>query len=327
MDTDVDASAKTEDDNIELKEDAIIEESKADPVSEKVGSVEQETEVKTNVIDEIAAPSHEQASEPSLFEDEKEVESAPCHPVVYSYDKTTTCRKVFLFLQQVVSPITPVNPELAYQLYLQIAAVASSYALSYIPTDFSVISYEYLVQAFSVYEDEISDSKAQIRAMTAMVGSLLNCRGFSQTEFGALVTKSAQFSAKLLKKPDQCKMVTICSHLFYTGDDDDTNAYRHPQRVLECLQRSLKIADACTMASSSNVHLFLDILDHYVYYFEKGTPLITDRFVSGLIALIKEHLSGSKDQDVLVHYQQILKYIQHKKTSDNGKEKFAQVLC
>merc|ERR1712238_59702 len=99
--------------------------------------------------------------------------------------------------------------------------------------------------------------------------------------------------AKLLKKPDQCKMVTLVSHLFYTGDANDPTAYRNPQRVLECLQRSLKIADACSMASSSNVHLFIDILDNYVYYFEKENPLITEKFVSGLIALINEHLSST----------------------------------
>jgi len=122
-------------------------------------------------------------------------------------------------------------------------------------------------------------------------------------------------------------MVAICSHLFYTGDNNNSSLYREPRRVLECLQRSLKIADACTMASPSNVYLFIDILDRYVFYFEKGTPLITDAFVSRLIALINEHLTGSGNQDNLAHYKQILKYIQRKKVKrGSGDEKFLKVV-
>ena len=108
----------------------------------------------------------------------------------------------------------------------------------------------------------------------------------------------------------------------------DPNAYRHPERVLECLQRSLKLADACTTASASNVYLFIEILEHYIYYFEKGTPLITDRFVSGLIALIKEHLVNVKEQDVLLHFNQVLKYVQEKKADGRGlNKKFTKVVC
>jgi len=262
-------------------------------------------------------------TEASLFEDsESKTENLPSAPLLFN--KSANCRKIFLFLQQVISPITPVNPGLAYQLFLQSATMASSFALPCVPVDFNSISYEFLIQAFNVYSNDITESKAQMNAMTQMVGTLLSCRSFSPAEFGALVTKAAQYSARMLKKPDQCTMVTLCSHLFYTGDDNDPNAYRHPQRVLECLQRALKIADACTTASASNVYLFIDILDHYVFYFEREAPLITDRFVSGLIALINEHLAGSTDQDALVHSQQIVKYVQAKKLSD---KKFARIIC
>lgn len=30
-----------------------------------------------------------------------------------------------------------------------------------------------------------------------------------------------QYSAKLLKKPDQCRAVYACSHLFWVDDQDD----------------------------------------------------------------------------------------------------------
>ncbi|CAM9980541.1 unnamed protein product, partial [Heterosigma akashiwo] len=48
----------------------------------------------------------------------------------------------------------------------------------------------------------------------------------------------------------------------------------------ECLQRALKIADAC-LAASPMWRFFLRILDQYIYLFAHGCPQITDKFVSG----------------------------------------------
>lgn len=43
--------------------------------------------------------------------------------------------------------------------------------------------------------------------------------------------------------------------------------------MLECLQRALKIADAC-MSSSVHVQLFVDILNEYLYFFEHKNPAV-----------------------------------------------------
>merc|ERR1712127_155823 len=150
----------------------------------------------------------------------------------------------------------------------------------------------------------------------------LECTTFEKAEYEALITKTVQYAAKLLKKPDQCRMVCLCSRLFYVvRKEGDTNAYRNPQRVLECLQRGLKIADACcNMSPSANVHLFVEIFDYYVYYYEIGNPAITHNFISGLIALINEHFdsigtatTGTAVAEARAHYSQILEQIRKKK--------------
>lgn len=41
--------------------------------------------------------------------------------------------------------------------------------------------------------------------------------------------------------------------------------------MLECLQRSLKIADVC-ITGGVNAQLFIEILNHYVYFFEADNP-------------------------------------------------------
>lgn len=122
--------------------------------------------------------------------------------------------------------LAPSNPELAFKLYLEIAVATDLLAhstqrhFSNASSEFCSISYDFLTQAFLVYEDEISESNAQIRAITSIVGSLLSCKTFEKADYEALITKTAQYAAKLLKKPDQCRMVCLCSRLFYVGGKD-----------------------------------------------------------------------------------------------------------
>ena len=74
-----------------------------------------------------------------------------------------------------------------------------------------------LSQAFSLYEDEISDSKAQLAAITLIVGTLEKISCFSEENADPLITQCALAASKLLKKPDQCRGVATCSHLFWSG--------------------------------------------------------------------------------------------------------------
>lgn len=123
-------------------------------------------------------------------------------------------------------------------------------------------------------------------------------------------------------------MVLLCSHLFYAVGKGE-NGFKNPKRTLECLQRSLKLADASAMSSSSNFTLFVDLLEQYVYFFEEKNPVITDAYVSGLIALIGEHLDSLTNSNVSVdgqaHFNEVLEYIKRKKSADETAERFAQI--
>lgn len=64
-----------------------------------------------------------------------------------------------------------------------------------------------------------ASSCGKVRALVSMAGTLLSCTGFDPADYDALATKTAQYAAKLLKKPDQCRMVTLCSHLFWSHEE------------------------------------------------------------------------------------------------------------
>eukprot|EP00985_Skeletonema_marinoi_P025359 scaffold18558_cov115-Skeletonema_marinoi.AAC.5 len=316
----------------------------SDDKDEKPAEDETETKDGDNEDAEAAAENGETAeigggdeSKDDATEEEPATEEPA--PLFAAFNKTVNCRKILVFLQKTVAILAPINPELAFKLYLEIAAatdlLAYSIKLSFESSsnEFSSISYDFLTQAFLVYEDEISESSAQVRAITSIVGTLLSCRTFEKTDYEALITKTAQYSAKLLKKPDQCRMVCLCSRLFYAGGKDAVNTYHNPQRVLECLQRGLKIADACSRQSSANIQLFVEILDYYVYYYEVGNPAITDKFVSGLIALVNEHLqsvgvtSSVAVAETKAHYGQIVDLIKKKKVEKETAERFGLIVC
>jgi len=111
--------------------------------------------------------------------------------------------------------------------------------------------------------------------MTNIISSLHACQNFDPANYENLITRATQYSAKLLKKPDQCRMVCMCAQLFWkdarkTSRGEGT-AYHRPKEVLECLQRSLKIADVCMPQSCS---LFVHILNNYMFFFERKCPSV-----------------------------------------------------
>ena len=122
-------------------------------------------------------------------------------------------------------------------------------------------------------------------------------------------------------------------HRLFVLNTQNAHAYRNPQRVLECLQRSLKIADACSMTSSANIILFVEILEYYVYYYEIENPVITDKFVSGLIALISEHFTSigpggsAAVEEARTYYAEVLKGINKRKKEKDTADRFSLIVC
>ncbi len=73
------------------------------------------------------------------------------------------------------------------------------------------------IQAFVIYEESIPDSKEQVTALQTIIASLTNCHVLSQDNRAALVHKTTGYCSKLLKKPDQCRAICLCSHLHWQG--------------------------------------------------------------------------------------------------------------
>lgn len=183
---------------------------------------------------------------------------------------------------------------------------------------FEEVAYEYFAQAFAIYEEAISDSRAQFQAVCVIASALHSTRNFGKENYDTLITKCALHGSKLLKKPDQCRAVYLASHLWWAteiparNEDDKTPLYRDGKRVLECLQRALRVADAC-MDTAVSVELFVEILNRYVYYFDRQNEAVTVKYLNGLIELIHSNSHNNPESSATEgprkHFERTLEYI------------------
>ena len=232
-------------------------------------------------------------------------------------------KKVFQFIHNTCSALVPVAPELAFRNWLCAGRTADIMDAALEP-----IAVEFLTQALITFEEELTDSKSQVNGVAGLVGALIATQNLSPDNYEALATKTTQHGARLIKKLDQCRAVLACSHLFWS------RAIRNPLRVIECLQRSLKIADICVQAAPTTSHgLFVECLNKYLYYFENGLDEISPAQIANLISLCKEHaqyaannsigglgtpIKGQENQDPFTHLNQTIAYIKEKRTITEG---------
>ncbi|KAL2192428.1 vacuolar protein sorting-associated protein 35 [Corynascus similis CBS 632.67] len=227
---------------------------------------------------------------------------------------------LFKFLHSAVSTLyTRVNASGAAELSLRLFCSCGQVADM---TGFEEVAYEFFAQAFTVYEEAISDSKAQFQAVCVIASALHRTRNFGKENYDTLITKCAQHASKLLRKPDQCRAVYLASHLWWAtpiaanGETEETELYRDGKRVLECLQRALRVADSC-METATSIELFVEILDRYVYYFDQKNESVTTKYLNGLIELIHSNLAGNQQDSASVeasrkHFMQTLDMIRSK---------------
>lgn len=133
--------------------------------------------------------------------------------LIYTFQESEWQNKVYTilkFVRQLTSILaTQVDaPSIALRLFLLSAQIADE-------CGFEDLTYDFYVQAFSVYEDSISESRAQLQAITLVIGTLAGAKVFGVDNYDTLITKAALHGAKLLKKSHQATAVGLASHLWW----------------------------------------------------------------------------------------------------------------
>ena len=87
----------------------------------------------------------------------------------------------------------------------------------------SDISYEFFERAFESFDEKLySDSRAQNRGLTYLIGALQTCVHMEEENRDAPST-IADAANRLLCRADQCAAAANCAHLFWSSN------HRHPR--------------------------------------------------------------------------------------------------
>ncbi|XP_026333733.1 vacuolar protein sorting-associated protein 35 [Hyposmocoma kahamanoa] len=223
------------------------------------------------------------------------------------------CQKIFQFCHQTISMLVKAElAELPLRLYLQGALAISEIGFA----NHETIAYEYLSQAFSLYEDEISDSKAQLAAITLIIATFeqINCFGAENAE--PMRTQCALAASKLLKKPDQSRAVALCAHLFWKGNKDGKPwELNDASRALDCLKKAARVAQQC-MDGGVQAQLLAELLGRYALLRERGNASLTTNLIDAIIQKIREELANldqsEEVEQITKHFHNTLQHLKNR---------------
>lgn len=158
-------------------------------------------------------------------------------------EQVVKTKKLFGFVHETISVLSPHAPEVAVRLFLQAGLQADA-------CSFEAIAYEFVAQAFLVFEEEVSDSKAQFSAIQLIAATLQRLTHLNNENYDTLVSKATQHSAKVLASfvlslrflffPDFMPLTRMCVCCFKTL----------PCHVLSCSRSPISAAPSSSVRSS-----------------------------------------------------------------------------
>lgn len=163
------------------------------------------------------------------------------------------CQKIFQFCHATITALMKAElAELPLRLFLQGAIAIGEIRFD----NFEMVAYEFMSQAFSIYEDEISDSKAQLAAITLIIATFEQMSCFSEENAEPVRNQCALYASKLLRKPDQCRGVATCSHIFWSGKSLATEGKEVSEQDCCCLEYFTKFI-MCLLQYNQYNHILL----------------------------------------------------------------------
>ncbi|EDO19008.1 hypothetical protein Kpol_2002p79 [Vanderwaltozyma polyspora DSM 70294] len=240
-------------------------------------------------------------------------------------------KQLFKYISRCINDIFNYNDktdieliDLIFKLFLQTASISDQLMLN-------EVSYDFYSQSITLYEEYIVDSTPQFQALIYLIQSLQKTRSLYSEEnyYNILILKCISHSTKLLKKNDQCRAVYYCSHLWWQteissiGENEELTKFdnRNGKRVLECLQRSLRVADSI-MDNVLSCELMIEILNRCLYFFIPSNSnydsTISINYINGLIELIKVNLNSLKLQESTIENNQFDSRISASSPSSRG---------
>lgn len=229
-------------------------------------------------------------------------------------------KKVYQFLHKTLTELQKVSAESATKLWFLAAASADKEdQVCGNPGSYEAICYEFLTQGMIAYEEDVLETTKQYSCLSNLVGTMCSLTCLEDENFDMISQKLVQHAARLLRKPMQCRAIALCSNMFWCP------VRRDGKRVIECLKKCVKTADALVASDTTQVGLWVEMLEKYLGYYEVGVEDVQASFVVDLLAVCQEHISFAEKEPASVdqaakakkHLEDIFDHIKIKKSSSD----------
>ncbi|TPP61911.1 Vacuolar protein sorting-associated protein 35 [Fasciola gigantica] len=264
------------------------------------------------------------------------------------------CKTVEFIHRCVTMLVASEAPEIALRLFLKSALAIDQVEFSKRES----MAYEFVSQALTLYEEGVSEARAQIDAIALITSTLCQMRCFDEEDRRTLHTQCTRAAAHLLRKHDQSRAVAATAHLHWpvpaldrTGTTPSVlisvtdkseqqftipsrsedisaerlNALRDGKAAVACLDRAARLA--CDfMDKTVRAQLFIEVLNHAINLRSADCHEVTDERLNDWITLIRNLIkelppSATTDQ-IVAHFHNTLSYMNEfcseKKTEANG---------
>lgn len=189
------------------------------------------------------------------------------------------CSKIFHFVHQTITAIMKDSncPDVCLRLFLEAGLTASKSGIENRET----LAYEFVSQAFAIYEEEISDSKQQLAALILIISTVKEIKFKTEENLSPLRTQCCLNGAKLVKKSDQVRAILSASLLFVDKVSGEIES-----EAVKCIRKAIKVS-ASVLDQEIQLQLYVEILSHLTLFLEFKSPEV-ESIVKSLVERIEE---------------------------------------
>lgn len=197
-------------------------------------------------------------------------------------------QKIYHTINDTIGTISGDYPESAFKLYLNSLSQINDIKVS--RDEFEENGYGFASSALSILQEGKIEADKKLPLIILFVGTLTSLNFLSNENFSTLTANLQQASQTLVKRSDQCIAMLHCTHLFF----NDTN--KEQSKINECLTKAKRFADFA-MTNAQNLHLFVLILNKYLFFIEKGAAFVKSEILNDIIEVVKNHILTIKTEN------------------------------
>jgi vacuolar protein sorting-associated protein 35 len=234
---------------------------------------------------------------------------------------------IFKLLNETISIVAEDNPENAFKLYLASASQVNSILSD--RNNFEEACATFMNAAMNIYQEGKYDQNIKYNLLSQTVGYLLSFTILSHENVENIIKILAESGAKMMKRGDQFNSMLNIAEIYFSVLKDGN-------KVNEFIGKARKYADFA-MTNPQNVVLFVELLNKFLYFVEKGDEVISikQEQIDDIIELISNHIQTIKNEvsvdssflpAIEKYFENTLDIIRKRKTADGHKEIYDSLL-